>query len=259
MKLMWATFLIWGTTLVAAEPGASLDAHKAPDSDNPKLPRVMIIGDSISVGYTDGVREELAGKANVYRVPGNAGPSSSGVQHVDEWIAFGNGHWDVVHFNFGLHDLKLGTGGKDNRPYPSADGHQVPLDEYERNLRQIVAKLKRTGAKLIWCSTTPIPQGKLDPLRHPGDEVTYNLEKDTSEFGLPVPEEFAELLKIDAEGNEIFMSLTPGKQRTLLYMVSTPKSIDLRIKRAICIIDHLKATNGKINYRQLNELIKNSS
>ena len=174
MKLMWATFLIWGTTLVAAEPGASLDALKAPDSDNPKLPRVMIIGDSISVGYTDGVREELAGKANVYRVPGNAGPSSSGVQHVDEWIAFGNGHWDVVHFNFGLHDLKLGTGGKDNRPYPSADGHQVPLDEYERNLRQIVAKLKRTGAKLIWCSTTPIPLGKLDPLRHPGDEVTYN-------------------------------------------------------------------------------------
>ena len=174
MKLLWTTLLIFGSALVAAEPGATVDARKTPDSDNPKLPRVMLIGDSISVGYTDGVRAELAGKANVYRVQGNAGPSSSGVQQVDAWIASGNGHWDVIHFNFGLHDLKLSTGGKDNKPYPSADGHQVSQDEYERNLRLIVAKLKRTGAKIIWCSTTPIPKGKLDPLRRPGDEVIYN-------------------------------------------------------------------------------------
>lgn len=174
MKLPWTAFLLWATGLVAAEPGSSVDAHPKPDADNPNLPRVMIIGDSISVGYTDGARAELAGKANVYRVQGNAGPSSSGVQHVDEWIASGNGRWDVIHFNFGLHDLKLGTGGKDNKPYPTADGHQVPADEYERNLRQIVAKLKRTGATLIWCSTTPIPAGKLDPPRRPGDEIRYN-------------------------------------------------------------------------------------
>lgn len=174
MKLLGTLLLIWGTTLVATEPGATVDALQKPISDHAELPRVMIIGDSISVGYTDGVREELAGQANVYRVQGNAGPSSSGVQQVDKWIASGTGHWDVIHFNFGLHDLKLGTGGKDNRPYPTTDGHQVPLDEYERNLRQIVAQLKRTGATLIWCSTTPIPQGKLDPPRRPGDELRYN-------------------------------------------------------------------------------------
>lgn len=174
IKLLRTAFLVWGTAVFAAEPGATVNARQKPDADNPTLPRVMIIGDSISVGYTDGVRAELAGKANVYRVQGNAGPSSSGVQHIDEWIASGNGHWDVIHFNFGLHDLKLGTGGKDNRPYPTADGHQVPSDEYERNLRQIVAKLKRTGATLVWCSTTPIPQGKLDPPRRPGDELAYN-------------------------------------------------------------------------------------
>lgn len=174
MKLRWIGFLIWGTALVAAEPGATLDARQKPDAENPNLPRVMLIGDSISVGYTDGVREELAGKANVYRVQGNAGPSSSGVQQVDKWIASGTGRWDVIHFNFGLHDVKLGTGGKDNRPYPTADSHQVPAADYERNLREIVTKLKRTGAALIWCSTTPIPQGKLNPPRQPGDEVTYN-------------------------------------------------------------------------------------
>jgi len=174
MKLMWTSFLIWGAALVAAEPGATLDALQKPSSDHPSLPRIMLIGDSISVGYTDGVRAELAGTANVYRVPGNAGPSSSGVQQVDKWIASGTGHWDVIHFNFGLHDLKLGTGGKDNRPYPTADGHQVPPDEYERNLRQIVAKLKQTGATLIWCATTPIPLGKLDPPREPSDVLIYN-------------------------------------------------------------------------------------
>ena len=174
MKLLWITSLILGSALAAAEPGATVNAQKTPDTENPNLPRVMIIGDSISVGYTDGVRAELAGKANVYRVQGNAGPSSSGVQQVDTWIAPGSGRWAVIHFNFGLHDLKLGTGGKDNRPYPTSDGHQVPPEEYERNLRQIVAKLKRTGARLIWGSTTPIPHGKLDPLRRPGDEVIYN-------------------------------------------------------------------------------------
>lgn len=174
MKLIWTSFLIWGAALVAAEPGATLDARQKPDSENPNLPRVMIIGDSISVGYTDGVREEFAGKANVYRVQGNAGPSSSGVQQVDKWIASGTGRWDVIHFNFGLHDVKLGTGGKDNQPYPTADGRQVPAADYERNLRVIVAKLKQTGATLIWCSTTPIPQGKLNPPRRPGDEITYN-------------------------------------------------------------------------------------
>ena len=115
----------------------------------------------------------LAAKANVHRVQGNAGPSSSGVQKVDEWITPAGGKWDVIHFNFGLHDVKLGTGGKDNRPYATADGRQVPADEYERNLRLIVARLKTTGATLIWASTTPIPTRKLDPLRRPGDEVKY--------------------------------------------------------------------------------------
>jgi acyl-CoA thioesterase-1 len=174
MKLIWTGFLVWSAALVAAEPGATLDARQKPAADNPNLPRVMIIGDSISVGYTDGVREEFAGTANVYSVQGNAGPSSSGVQQVDKWIASGTGRWDVIHFNFGLHDVKLGTGGKDNQPYPTADGRQVPAADYERNLRVIVAKLKQTGATLIWCSTTPIPQGKLNPPRRPGDEITYN-------------------------------------------------------------------------------------
>ena len=160
--------------LNAAEPGDTSKAAQAPTADDPKLPRVMIIGDSISVGYTDEVRRLLAGKANVHRVAGNAGPSSSGVQKLSEWLAPSNGTWDVIHFNFGLHDLKLGTGGKDNHGYTTSDGHQVSLEDYESNLRQIVATFKTTGAVLIWCSTTPVPAGKVDPPRQPNEVIRYN-------------------------------------------------------------------------------------
>jgi lysophospholipase L1-like esterase len=161
-------------TLIAAEPGDTSKANQAPATDDPKLPRVMIIGDSISVGYTDEVRRLLAGKANVHRVAGNAGPSSSGVQKLKEWLAPSSGTWDVIHFNFGLHDLKLGTGGKDNQPYATSDGHQVSLEDYAKNLSQIVAKFKTTGAALVWCSTTPVPTGKVDPPRQPDDVMKYN-------------------------------------------------------------------------------------
>jgi acyl-CoA thioesterase-1 len=166
--------LLTPVALIAAEPGDSSKANQAPAIDDPKLPRVMIIGDSISVGYTDEVRRLLAGKANVHRVAGNAGPSSSGVQKMNEWVAPMNGAWDVIHFNFGLHDLKLGTGGKNNQPYATSDGHQVSLQDYEKNLSELVATFKTTGAALVWCSTTPVPAGKVDPPRQPDDVMKYN-------------------------------------------------------------------------------------
>lgn len=166
--------LLAPVALIAAEPGDTSKANQAPATDDPKLPRVMIIGDSISVGYTDEVRRLLAGKANVHRIAGNAGPSSSGVQKMKEWVAPTNGTWDVIHFNFGLHDLKRGTGGKDNHPYATSDGHQVSLEDYEKNLSQIVATFKTTGAALVWCSTTPVPAGKVDPPRLPDDVTKYN-------------------------------------------------------------------------------------
>jgi lysophospholipase L1-like esterase len=158
----------------AAEPGAKTKAAPAPQKDDPNLPRVLIVGDSISIGYTDDVRKLLAGKANVHRIPGNAGPSSNGVMKVDAWIDPANGTWDVVHFNFGLHDIKRGSGGKDGKPYPTSDGHQVPPEEYEKNLRRIVERLKTTGATLVWCMTTPVPEGKTDPPRLPADVTQYN-------------------------------------------------------------------------------------
>lgn len=129
-------------------------------ADQPGLPRVLLIGDSISMGYTIPVRELLAGKANLHRPKDNCGPTTRGLEKLDEWL--GKGHWDVIHFNWGLHDLKYIDGKQ-----------QVPLPEYEKNLRELVARLKKTGATLIWCSTTPVPEG-CQPLRMPGDELPYN-------------------------------------------------------------------------------------
>ena len=103
--------------------------------DDPDLPRGLLIGDSISRGYTLPVRTYLAGKANVHRAPENCGSTLSGVRNLDLWL--GNGRWDFIHFNFGLHDS------------------QTPTLEYERRLREIVERLKATGAKLIWATTTP--------------------------------------------------------------------------------------------------------
>jgi hypothetical protein len=110
--------------------------------DDPKLPRVLLIGDSVSRGYTQAVRKSLAGKANVHRAPANCGPTASGLKNIDVWL--GDGKWTVIHFNFGIHDR--GT----------------PLADYTQRLEQLIQRMKKTGAKLIWASTTPIPD---DPAR----------------------------------------------------------------------------------------------
>ena len=141
---------------------------KAPRRPNPAmqkvedkegLPRVLLIGDSISIGYTVPVREMLKGKANVHRPLTNCGPTTKGVAELDGWLS--DGKWDVIHFNFGLHDLKyMGPNGQ-NLADPSLETshQQVPPKEYEANLRKIVARLKKTGAKLVWRNTTPVPKG----------------------------------------------------------------------------------------------------
>src|SRR5687768_8371749 len=74
-----------------------------PVDEQPGLPRVLLIGDSISMGYTIPVRDLLKGQANVLRPMTNCGPTIRGIESLDSWL--GNKKWDVIHFNFGLHDL----------------------------------------------------------------------------------------------------------------------------------------------------------
>src|SRR5215203_4589322 len=122
-------FLAILTATSAAQDKRKVDPAFEAVKDDPMLPRVLLIGDSISIGYTPATRKLLAGKANVHRIPTNGGPTDTGTKNIKQWL--GDGKWDVIHFNFGLHDLKLGTGK-----------HQVPIDAYEKNLREIVKALK---------------------------------------------------------------------------------------------------------------------
>lgn len=130
--------------------------------DVPGLPRVLLVGDSISVGYTFPVRRMLEGKVNVHRIPENGGPTARGVEAIDAWL--GDEPWDVIHFNFGLHDLRMEPDGS----------RQVSEEDYEANLRFLLARLQQTGAKLVWCTTTPVPSGNLSPERRTADVPVYN-------------------------------------------------------------------------------------
>ena len=136
------------------------------------LPRVLLIGDSISMGYTLDVREMLKGKANVHRIPTNGGPTTNGLKNIKAWL--GDSKWDVIHFNWGLHDLKYIAEDPSKRADPKAPGAhlQVPLADYEKNLAELVKIMQATGAKLIWCNTTPVPAGSDG--RVEGDEAKYN-------------------------------------------------------------------------------------
>lgn len=143
-----------------------------PIKDQAGLPRVLLIGDSISIGYTIPVRNLMKDKANVHRAPTNCGPTTKGLKELSKWV--GEKPWDVVHFNFGLHDLKfLGPQGQNLADPKAADSQQqVPPAEYEKNLRKLVAQLKKTKATLIWCNTTPVPTGAKG--RVVGDSAKYN-------------------------------------------------------------------------------------
>jgi hypothetical protein len=154
------------TPPAAHKPRKVADPSLTPITDAPGLPRVLLIGDSISMGYTLPVRALLKGQANVHRIPTNGGSTKDGVAHIDEWL--GNGKWEVIHFNWGLHDLKRMKDGKLNLA-----GDQVStLAEYEANLRVLVKQMQVSGAKLIWATTTPVPEGSDG--RPAREELKYN-------------------------------------------------------------------------------------
>lgn len=182
----------------------------APVADAPGLPRVLLIGDSISIDYTLPVRELLAGSANVHRPTENCGPTSLGVEKLDEWL--GDGKWDVIHFNFGLHDIRRMDDGS----------RRVEPATYEENLRIIVARLKQTGAKLIWAHTTPFPNGRLYPIRILEDVGLYNsiAERVMKENGVAINDLYAfalpRLAELQRPNNVHF---TPKGSRALAQQV----------------------------------------
>ncbi|MCK4294422.1 MAG: prolyl oligopeptidase family serine peptidase [Planctomycetes bacterium] len=139
------------------------------EAQKPALANVLIIGDSISIGYFGPTKQLLKGKAVVVHNPGNAQHTRTGLTKLDDWL--GQTQWDVIHFNHGLHDLKYVD--KNGRNTSVAKGkQQIPIEQYEKNLEQLVQRLKKTGAELIFATTTPVPDGT--GIRVQGDAGKYN-------------------------------------------------------------------------------------
>ena len=149
-------------------------------ADAPAKKRVLILGDSISIGYTPIVQKMLADEMTVLRPTlkngkaENCSGTTAGVANIDRWLQIDGGKWDVIHFNWGLHDLKhMKADGKTTSEL-ATDPPQATLEVYEKQLREIVAKLKATGAKLVFATTTPVPEGAMKVYRTNADAIRYN-------------------------------------------------------------------------------------
>jgi len=90
----------------------------------------------------------------------------------------------------------------------------------------------------------------------PGSAIEVLLSEDDSQYGMELPEEFAELFAQDPVGDRFFHELTPGKQRSLLFLVNKIKSTDKRLEKAIIILEHLTEQQGKLDYKILNQDFK---
>jgi beta-glucanase (GH16 family) len=141
-----------------------------PITDTPGLPRVLLIGDSISIGYTLHTRALLKGKVNLHRIPTNGGHTAKGLAEMDKWL--GEGKWDVIHFNWGLHDLKYVVPGTGKLAAPPEGKRVAAVEKYVANLDALVKRMRKSGAKLIFATTTPVPKGCGG--RAAGDARIYN-------------------------------------------------------------------------------------
>jgi predicted amidohydrolase/lysophospholipase L1-like esterase/dienelactone hydrolase len=122
-------------------------------------PKVVLVGDSIRLGYAPLVAEKLHGVAVVVGPNANGGDSGNLLRNLDEWVI--RDKPDIVHFNCGLHDLKKAK--KDG-------SYQVGIEDYERNLRRIVERLRaETRATIVFALTTPI-----DDTRHARRDADFD-------------------------------------------------------------------------------------
>jgi hypothetical protein len=90
-----------------------------------------------------------------------------------------------------------------------------------------------------------------------GENIVVELQPDVSKYGMPISEEMEEVLYNDPDGSILFHKLTPGAQRTLIHVINRFKSSNLKIERSFVILEHLKKTKGKIDFKLLKEDFKN--
>lgn len=164
-------------------------------------PRVLLLGDSFSQTMTRQVAQGLKETAEVVGTPPEIMNSSLAVVMIDQLL--GEKKWDVIHFNFGLNDLTYRAPGmKSFRVMSKKVGgiRTTSPEDYEKNLTQIVKRLKKTNAKLIWASTTPI-RSNAKGIIEPNSEIEYNAiaARIMKANGIPINDMHAKVSKIVEE------------------------------------------------------------
>lgn len=157
-------------------------------TDDPKLPRVLSVGDSISINYEPSTRENLKGIANYHRIEDNCWSTERGVAFMQYWLGDfeREGHgWDVILFNSGMHDMKQKKLGGE---------YAVPLERYKQNLRTEIELMKKTGATLVFVTTTPVPNdGGSDRYAY----RSQGAEKDFNRAALELLKDYPEIRILD--------------------------------------------------------------
>ena len=158
MRTSLSCLFVWLTVNSLA-----LAADQPPKSD---LPKIVLVGDSIRLGYTATVEKELAGRAIIISPKANGGDSSNVLKNLDEWVI--RQQPDLVHFNCGIHDTKKSK---------TTGQFQVSPEQYEANLRKIVERIrKETKSTVVFATSTPILDDRAAKAR---SKVDYELLDDS--------------------------------------------------------------------------------
>lgn len=179
----------------------------------PDLPRVLVLGDSVSMHYHPFLEDALRGEAVVVRPEDNCTSTRRALVRLEGWLADA-GEVKVVQVNFGLHDLKR---------LPQSGGEcWVPLPDYRANLRWIVETVQATGATVRWCNTTPIPPDATGPERHTEDVARYNAAASEvmAEVGVPVTNLYSFALGVEHLRRERNVHWTPAGSAALAGCVA---------------------------------------
>lgn len=174
----WLTFLAAGIFLLASPTRGQEQADRDVADVASRGKRVFVIGDSISMGWQPFLAQELDGIASVSRPQQNernenCAGTTRGVARIAAWLDQADAP-DLILFNFGLHDMKHVNPEDGKNSNDPAHPRQAEPEIYERQLAQIVDQLEKTGARLIFLTTTPVPSGGVKPLRRMGDPLLYN-------------------------------------------------------------------------------------
>ncbi len=140
-----------------------------------KLPRVLIIGDSIYNEPSRLAAQELKGRVEiVWQYELSNLHSGAALEKIDQLL--GENEWDLIHFNFGLADLMHKDPNTKSIRAMSKEVGGVRVSSpqlYEKNLRELVKRFQATGAKIVWASTTPI-RSDYNGVLEADSEIEYN-------------------------------------------------------------------------------------